>query len=619
MRPLRYVKVLPHAVVLPAVVFGLVWLTIATVVLVADPPDPRGLLSATQAQEIEQALADRRTDDIKDILDYRLADYRANLAHFEANLSLQALLVLVTVLLLVRRSETLKLFNNDVPLKWLHAFVPMLLLYYWLRFGFFLDELIESRIRGVALAVKIYPDQLAKSLFVDASFIDGWIMSFVDRGDLDVSGLDPSFSLGTAIFLIVILGSLAAANHACVLALVSAGTRRYLDTQSPGWIRLYYLLPLAPLALILASHLQFYAGGHNPNLLQLCVAIVAVPLFFLLQSIGIQTDRASLPESLDGLKRQRVVVQPQRSVPTELRPRTSRDTTYISLLGDSLSTSFHVGRVPEMLLRMQRAWQPSWFLSKREHPGLESIDRKLAAATTVVARQHATSTAKIDRTRRSLQDRLTGTRHFSDQVDEVLLGRFPDIVLLWIGHNNINWRELPGDPLSRQASRFADAYERQLLRLVDGAVAARRSCAIVVFGLVNFEAFFQARRGAEDRRSADSKLYPFLETGYAYFESMQQEFRDQMVELALLCNEGLCSLCSRLRPLLEGTPVDLIYSEALSVVDIGDHALLSPVDGWHPNLAGHAQLAQAALAPVLDVFDRLRPEARPRDTASPQP
>jgi hypothetical protein len=41
---------------------------------------------------------------------------------------------------------------------------------------------------------------------------------------------------------------------------------------------------------------------------------------------------------------------------------------------------------------------------------------------------------------RSFRDHLFGTYHFSHQVDEVLMERFPDILLLWIGRDSVDWK-----------------------------------------------------------------------------------------------------------------------------------------------------------------------------------
>lgn len=590
-RLLALVGALPHAAAFPLVVLGIIVVAICVAIALEGLPPRQGAYTGSLLEEVEQA----DKGDLKDVLEYRLADYRVNLDRFEANLGLQAVLVVVTVLLLVRRTETLKLFGNDVPLRWLHVFVPMMLTYYWLRFGFLLDELIESRIRGVGIARELFSEELAKSLFVDASFVDGWIMAFVDGGDVNYSGVDPSFTLGTAFFLVTILGSIAAANHASVLALVSAATRRYIDTRSAHWYRFYYSLPLIPLALIIASHFQFAYGGHNRNWLQVYVALVTAALMVLLHWLGIQTDQVRKPTSFSCLKRRRSVVHVRRvGVVDSSFDGGLRDAVRVALIGDSLSTAFHVDSGWRMMPKMWRAWNPSWFVSAPGDSSIESVDKRLSGDTNVVVRQHATPTAKIDQTGRSLRDLLTGTRHFSHQVDEVIIGRFPDILLLWIGHNSMNWREQPQISLEGQSRRFADSYEVQLRRLLVAASRSSFPSRVIVYGLVNFESFFSARAGVESRKKLDPSLYPYLEADYEYFESMKPEFREGMIRLALQCNEALRKMCRRLAGELEGSLAGLAYSDAMASVDIGDPDYLDSTDGWHPNASGHTRLADAA-------------------------
>jgi lysophospholipase L1-like esterase len=139
---------------------------------------------------------------------------------------------------------------------------------------------------------------------------------------------------------------------------------------------------------------------------------------------------------------------------------------------------------------------------------------------------------------RSALDHLTGTYHFSHQVDEVLTGQFPDILLLWIGHNDVDWKWRT-DSRTRSSflelsNLFGQRYEAQLRRLLDGALASDNPAVIVVFGLTNFESFFKARRAAENMKSEDSSLFPHLDSAYRYFVSMRPEYRDGMIELAAI-------------------------------------------------------------------------------------
>ena len=72
------------------------------------------------------------------------------------------------------------------------------------------------------------------------------------------------------------------------------------------------------------------------------------------------------------------------------------------------------------------------------------------------------------------------------------MGQFPDILLLWIGHNSVGgkWQaDAWTDELSTELSDvFARRYEVQLRRLLDAALGKNSRSAFVVFGLINFGA-----------------------------------------------------------------------------------------------------------------------------------
>ena len=271
----------------------------------------------------------------------------------------------------------------------------------------------------------------------------------------------------------------------------------------------------------------------------------------------------------------------------------------ISLIRDSLSTAFHISSPPAMLVRMWREWKRNWFLnlpSEKEVP--PSVVERLSRLGTITGVLHASSGAKVDNGyRRSILDRVTNTWHFSHQVDEVLAGRFPDILLIWIGHNNVDWKSQTNSPTHESflalSDKFIDRYERQLRRLLAGALASNQRAALVVFGLINFAAFFQARNEAESMRRADGSLYPYLESGYKYFVSMKPEYRDGMIGLAGLYNQKLNVLCQKLGEQLSGSEIRLVYSDAMAIARIDKSNFLCAVDAWHASPYGHSVLADS--------------------------
>ncbi len=116
-----------------------------------NPPSP---LDPDQAVQVQPGA------DLAPLLDSYIKDYKGTLLRLDANITLQALLIVTTVLLIIRRSDSLNLFGNSIPLSWLHFFVPLLALALWLGLGFILHELIWSRIRGVEIIKALHPSNM---------------------------------------------------------------------------------------------------------------------------------------------------------------------------------------------------------------------------------------------------------------------------------------------------------------------------------------------------------------------------------------------------------------------------------------------------------------------------
>jgi lysophospholipase L1-like esterase len=255
---------------------------------------------------------------------------------------------------------------------------------------------------------------------------------------------------------------------------------------------------------------------------------------------------------------------------------------------------------------MWRAWKGTWFAAA---PGdkleIRSIFERLSEVTPISAAVHATARAKVDAGgNRTRVDLLTNTRHLSYQVDEVLLGAFPDLLLLWIGHNNMDWHsrveELTNESCEKLATEFTNCYRQQLLRLLNGALRSKKRIVLVVYGLINFESFFQARADAERLKDSDSTQYPYLEKGYDFFSSMKPEHRNGVARLAQSCNEKLEKVCRGLDKEIRRSDIRLIYSDALSRAEISEAKMLNQSDAWHPSSAGHRMLAQSAYKPIKE-------------------
>ena len=285
---------------------------------------------------------------------------------------------------------------------------------------------------------------------------------------------------------------------------------------------------------------------------------------------------------------------------------------HIAMVGDSLSRDFYVSSLASCVWRSKMNHGHDWFLdTDASADSIYSLYERLARETPLVACEYSSVGGKVDSGRggkRFLQSWLP--LHFSQQTNLILEEeRFPDLVLLWIGHNNLDWVNSvdPRQPehvetgLQKIVANFRQNYTRQLGRLVERARDQKQRRAFIVFGLVNFKSFFEARDAAEQLRKENPKLYPYFEVDYKHYESMKPEYRANMVRLALMINQELRAMVGEFNRKLAGdSQVRLEYSDALATVDLSDVEMIHRIDAWHPSTQGHNVLAEAA-------FDALRP------------
>jgi len=264
------------------------------------------------------------------------------------------------------------------------------------------------------------------------------------------------------------------------------------------------------------------------------------------------------------------------------------------------------------LWRSKMNHRHNWFLdTDASTDSVYSLYERLAQETPLVACEYSSSGGEVDSSGGG--NCFLGSwlpLNLSQQTDLILEEqRFPDLVLLWIGHNNLNWvrsvdprrQENVETGLQNMAATFRKDYARQLGRLVERARDQKQRRAIIVFGLVNFKSFFEARDAAEQLRKKNPKLYPSFDVDYQRFESMKPEYRANMVKLALMINEDLRAMVGEFNSKSGGdSQVHLEYSDALATVDISDVESIHRMDAWHPSPKGHSVLAEAA-------FGALRP------------
>jgi lysophospholipase L1-like esterase len=286
---------------------------------------------------------------------------------------------------------------------------------------------------------------------------------------------------------------------------------------------------------------------------------------------------------------------------------------HVALLGDSVSLNIYISSALSTWWRSRHCRDGNWFLDcAAASAGVHSVSKRIEALTPFVPIQYCGVGALVDdeEERQNFFRRILGTRNFSRQIGELLKARrFPDLILIAIGHNNVDWvwRCPPGEltqphgRLHRQTALVRVRFERQLRRLVEHALKQPHRVAIVVYGLVNFGAYFQGRAEAERRRMADRRLYPHLETTYKYFASFRPAYRNNLVRMAVMVNDELRALVAELRRELEhASNLEIRYSDALANADLSRVELLHAIDGWHASVQGHNVLAAAA-------FDGLKP------------
>ena len=291
---------------------------------------------------------------------------------------------------------------------------------------------------------------------------------------------------------------------------------------------------------------------------------------------------------------------------------------HVAMLGDSACVGIYISSPWSTLWRARTSSGKNWFLHLDAAPSICSISKSLETITPFVAIECAGVGALVDdeHCRQNLLRRILGTRNFSGQVGELLRARrFPDLILISIGHNNVDWAwrcppdelEEPDERLKRLSKEFRQNYALELRRLLEVARMQQHRVAIVVYGLINFESYFNGRQAVERLRESDRTLFPHLETTYRYFISFHPAYRRNLVRLAAMANEELRAMVEALnREFVDQIKhIQLRYSNALATADLSRAELLHPTDGWHASVEGHNVLANAAFGDLKASLDFL--------------
>src|ERR1051326_1544325 len=253
---------------------------------------------------------------------------------------------------------------------------------------------------------------------------------------------------------------------------------------------------------------------------------------------------------------------------------------HIAMIGDSLSKNFYISSPASMLWRARTERQRDWFLDTDSSPqSINSLYERLTRVTPLVAKEYSTSGAVVAPTSAEpFTRRLARTRYFQDQVAQIKKARrFPDVILIWIGHNNTNWaeglseteRKNPAPHLQSIVKKFRADYTEGLTALLDEARKQDHRVAVVVFGLADFETFFQMREKAAALHAGNPELFPYYPATCRYFEALKLENREVTTRLGQMLNTELKDIVSAFnRNLKTGSNVHLEYSDALSKINL---------------------------------------------------
>ena len=297
---------------------------------------------------------------------------------------------------------------------------------------------------------------------------------------------------------------------------------------------------------------------------------------------------------------------------------------HVAMLGDSLTQNFHFSSMASSFWRARTQWRKNWFLDTDPNPeSIFSVYERLEYLTPLVATEYNGAGALVAArgTPENLRKKLVRARNFPGQVNRVLRAtRFPDLIMIWIGHNNLDWvhglsseeRERPESHLQTLATQFRLNYTESLQCLIDRAKMENHRVAILIFGLANIDAYLQGRRKEEMLHTQNRKLYPNFNSGPRSFESLKPSYQKNMSRLALMMNAELRTMVADLKRQLNNTHhVHLEYSDALTKVDFSRLELVNSVDGWHPSMEGHKVLADAAFNALGPSLVFLRTGTRP--------
>src|SRR5204862_2213589 len=150
---------------------------------------------------------------------------------------------------------------------------------------------------------------------------------------------------------------------------------------------------------------------------------------------------------------------------------------HVAMIGDSLTQHFYISSPISLFWRARTQRRKNWFLDADPDPAsIWSVYERLEAFTPLVTTEYNGAGALVASSRAGdgFRRRIVRTRNLSGQAHQILRKkRFPDLIMIWIGHNNLDWaeglsaleREQSEKHLQEMATQFRQHYTDPLQSL----------------------------------------------------------------------------------------------------------------------------------------------------------
>ncbi|OGE78981.1 MAG: hypothetical protein A2751_00765 [Candidatus Doudnabacteria bacterium RIFCSPHIGHO2_01_FULL_46_14] len=275
----------------------------------------------------------------------------------------------------------------------------------------------------------------------------------------------------------------------------------------------------------------------------------------------------------------------------------------IAAIGDSVTAGFHISTDVDMFFRMWLAEKNSWF---------SEIIKRIEKNIPVKAHNFSSAGSKLaDKIFGHFLDKLFHIKNMETQTSELLaLGEFPDMTVVWIGHNDLNWLIKKDHDFVKIIANFREDFQKQLERLCQRAVKENKRAVIIVLGFISIRALFQIREMAGTAKEQNPALFPHFEKGYKMFPAMRPEYKEHTVKLADMMNKELERGAGFCENQYGGGKLRIVYSDILSRLSADSLEHVTTIDGWHPSAEGQRELADCVWPLVKEQLEFLGLSAR---------